>query len=413
MASTLRKVYVIHDTDLHGGSCGINAYYALRNAGIDADVYSHFSTNPNEPSTTPVGLAQFIENLGNIDLIILDIPIDVRNPKRYVDALVSHAKYKGRVVWLDHHGHSQWVDELNRNGVFAAVFGTSYDLALAVPRMFAKTDSFTEKWALIGAVGDFDESIANRVSTDLEIDVAEYLDQAWKFHREQLAQRLGIPLRLYKGNVGFLTAGIAELQIEPEQVIEVAKQLVSPLVLPRYEIVGDVVYTTELPAQGLAWKTAWKLCAVTGAKVAIVPTYNPRTNQYAIIIAKNWRHPEVTDVIEQYIQRRFSGRQIVGHPGARSISMMSLDEAKTLIPQVARELNEEISRTLYVPRAARLISDRYVAEAVHSDFQAIMRTLAEILNEMRRMYSEYLELKKRQVELLEKISGRREEASYD
>jgi len=347
-ASSGRKTIVIHDTDVHGFSCGVTALYALMKSGVSSDAFSNFSTKPGELATNPWGLANVVRNLGVADLVILDIPVDDRDPKSYVDALISHARYKGRVLWADHHGHSSWVDELNKNGVTAIVVGSSFELALLIPRMYGKVDGFVEKWALVGAIADFDTSIASKVPTELEIDVAEYLDPVMKFKRDALADALGIgsiyrSLVPSKGNVGALSYLIAEHGIEVARVIEIAKRLGSPIPLPRYEIVGDVVYTTELPPQGLSWKVAWKLCAVTGAKVAIVPAFNPRTNQYAVIIAKNWRHPEVTEAIERYVNTRFAGRQIVGHPGARSISMMSLDEVKQVIPQIARELSTYVS----------------------------------------------------------------------
>jgi len=416
-----RRVMVIHDTDVHGVTCGINALYALTRSGIDAEVYSHFSTNPQEPATTPQAVASVIENLGSVDIIMLDIPVDVRNPKRYVDALVGHAQFKGRVLWADHHGHSQWVDILNRSGVVAIVVGSSYELSMLVPRMYGKVDSFTEKWALVGAVADFDETVAHRVSQTLEIDVAEYLDQAMKFQRERLADALGIGTEYRqhlatRGNVGALSYAIAQRGIEPEQVISAAKTLVSPIQLPPYQVVGDVVYTTELPPQGLAWKVAWKLCAVTGAKAAVVPTYNPRTNQYAVIVAKNWRTPEVADVIEQYVNSKFVGRQIVGHHGARSISMMSLEEARSVIPQIARELNDAIASKIYTPQTVRLISESYVARALREDFRRLDQQHSEILELLRRI-AEALErgaaAKEQQVQLLKDLYERDSRTRYD
>jgi len=418
--SQARKTIVISDTDLHGFSCGVNALKALRDSGIDADIFSHFSTNPNEPASTPAGLALLVQNLGTADLYILDIPVDIRNPKAYIDALVSHARYKGRVIWMDHHGHSQWVDELNRNGVFAVVYSTSYDLSLSVPRMFAKTDPWYERWALVGAVADFDESVKDRISTDLEVAVAEYLDQVYKNQLIDLARALGLEryaeYAKTNGQPGWFARAIVENQIEPERVLEAARSIGRPLLVPRYSIIGDVVYTTELPPQGLAWKTAWKLCVLTGAKVAVLPSYNPRTNQYAIIVARNWRTDgSVINAIEEFVNKRFSGRQIVGHPGARSISLMSQAEISD-IPAIARELNDVISTKVYTPSTVRLVNERYVAEALHSDFRELLRRLAEInerlmqlAEQQNKMYQEYLELKRRQVELLE----RTRESRYD
>ena len=412
MSQGTKLTTVVHDTDIHGLSCGINAYYTLRRQGIAVSVFSHFSTNPQEPSTTPTGLAQYVESLGTTDLIILDIPIDIRNPKRYIDALVSHAQFKGRVLWLDHHGHSQWIDILNKQGVTAIVYGSSYDLALAVPRMYAIADSFVEKWALIGSVADFDTSIADKVSPELEEMVCDILDQAWKQRRDQLLSALGLTPRPELGNVGQFTVQIVEKGIEPEKVIEVARTLVSPLRLPQYNTIGDVVYTTELPAMGLAWKTAWKLCLVTGSKVAVVPTFNPRTQQYAVIIARYWRVDEtISKVIESFIATKFAGRQIVGHVGARSIALMSQSEIQN-VPMWARELAEELERTVYTPKTVHLVSDRYVASALERDFKMILQKLTEILETQKKMYEEYLELKRRQVQLLEQATER-ERTRYD
>ncbi len=400
-----RVTTIIHDTDLHGLSCGVNAYYALRRQGLPANVYSHF--DPRGVSTAPATLAQVVENLGLTDLIVLDIPIDVRNPKQYVDALVSHAQYKGRVLWLDHHGHSGWVDALNKSGVIAVVFGTSFDLSMAIPRMYGTTDGFVEKWALIGAISDFDASVADKVSPELELDVADTLDQAYKTRRDQLMQVLGIAPRSEHGNIGALSVGIVERGIEPERVIEAAKALVQPLPLPRYETTGPVVYTTQLPAPGLAWKTAWKLCLVTNSKVAVVPTQT--TNGYAIIFATYWRAEDaIRNVVDTWVQRRFAGKQIVGHPGARSV-LVSQGELEN-IPALARELSEEIDKAVYTPRTVTLISDKFVAQALHADLRAILARLAEILETQRAMYQEYLELKRRQVELLERIEDARRRA---
>ena len=399
-----KPTLIVHDTDIHGLSCGINAIYAMRKQDLPATVYSHF--DPKGVSTTPTTLAQVIENLGNTDLIILDIPIDIRNPKKYVDALVGHAQFKGKVLWLDHHGHSQWVDVLNKSGVTAVIYGSSYDLSLAVPRMYDVVDSFVEKWALVGAVADFDTSVADRVSPELEADVADILDQAYKTRREDMARRLEILWRSEYGNIGMISAGIAANNIEPERVIETAKDLVDPLALPtRYETTGTVVYTTQMPQTGLAWKIAWKLCLTTNSKVAILPTQTP--NGYATIFATYWRAEDrIRNIVDEWVSRKFAGRQIVGHPGAKSVALMIQDEIQN-IPMWARELSEEIDREVYTPKTVTLINDRIVAKAIESDLRTILTRLTQILENQQKMYQEYLELKKKQVELLERTEERR------
>jgi len=401
---SLQKITtILCDTDMHGMTCGLNAVYALMRTGINVTIFSHFSTNPNELTTTPTGLAQVIQNLGQTNLIILDIPIDIRNPKAYIDALISHAQFKGCILWADHHGHSQWVDILNKNGIIAIIVGSSYDLSMLIPRMYNVVDSFVEKWSLIGALSDFDSSIAIKVDRTLEEDVCDILDQAYKTKLNDIMKMLDMPIYTSHGNIGSLIHAIIVKQLEPEQLINIAKQLVKPLQLPQYEIVGDIVYTTQLPPGGLAWKTAWKLCLVTGSKVAIVPTFNPRTNQYAIIIARYWKTDEnVAKTVDEFVTTKFTGRQIVGHLGARSIALMNQNELQ-LIPQIARELDEEIRRKIYTPRITRLISDQYVAQSIVNDFKIILQKITEILESQKRMYEEYLKLKEEQVKLLRQV----------
>ena len=403
--STIKSTIIIHDTDLHGLTCGITALYALEGA----IPLSHFDPR-SELRTTPDNLANVIQNLGNADLYVLDIPIDVRNPKAYIDALIAHVQFKGRVVWMDHHGHSQWVDVLNRNGVFAVVFGTSYDLTMALPRMFSRVDSFVEGWAIIGALADFDPSIAPRVSRDLEEVVCDIVDSVYKQQRQQLMQVLNINEIPQYGNIGSISYGIATRRIEASQFIEACKSIGRPIPLPRtYGTLTNVVYTTEIPQSGLAWKTAWKLCLTTGCKVAMVPTYIPQRNQYSLIIATYWREDDrVRQAVEEFITMKFPGRQVVGHFGARSILLMAQNELE-MIPQWARELDELISQRCYTPRTARLISDEYVARAIHEDYNRIVQLLERIAKAL----EAGAEAKQRQVELLKELYEKDQRTRYD
>jgi len=414
-----RPKMVIHDTDGHGISCGICAYYSMTKAGESVSVYSHFSTSSSEPATTPTGLATVLEQLGQCDLVILDIPVDERNPARYVQAVASHAQFKGKVLWADHHGHSKWVQQLNTiPNVTAIVVGTSYDLALLIPRMYGAEDSFVEKWALLGALLDFDKSVADKVSREVEDVVCDVVDQALKFARKQLCDLVApgeydrlAPLH---GNVGAMTKIFVERGVEADQLIELAKQVAKPIQVPPYETYGDVVVALQEPQPGTAWKVANKLCILTGAKVAIVPSRSPRTGETVLIIARYWRtSDEVAQIVDQYVYTKFAGRQILGHPGARSVNLMQtpIEQAVEIARQVARELDEMLRQRIYTPRVAHLINDQYVAQAIAEDFKTIIRTLTEILEQMRRMYQEYLELKRRQVELLEKATS--EQRRYD
>jgi ElaB/YqjD/DUF883 family membrane-anchored ribosome-binding protein len=62
------------------------------------------------------------------------------------------------------------------------------------------------------------------------------------------------------------------------------------------------------------------------------------------------------------------------------------------------------------PRTTHLINEASVANAIRADYNTIMAKLTQILETQTRMYQEYLELKKQQVELLKQLQDRRARA---
>ena len=78
----------------------------------------------------------------------------------------------------------------------------------------------------------------------------------------------------------------------------------------------------------------------------------------------------------------------------------------------AEKLAEMLEREFYEPKTIRLIEERTVASALRDDFRAILEKLTEILETQRKMYEEYLRLKKRQVELLESATEE-QKRTYD
>ena len=114
------------------------------------------------------------------------------------------------------------------------------------------------------------------------------------------------------------------------------------------------------------------------------------------------RLPQLARIVDEVVQEVAAGRSVVGNPGARSILARSPEDAELLVQELVQKLNERIEREAYTPRTARFINERDVAIAIHEDFRAILEKLSEILEEQKRMYREYLELKRKQVELLER-----------
>jgi hypothetical protein len=98
------------------------------------------------------------------------------------------------------------------------------------------------------------------------------------------------------------------------------------------------------------------------------------------------------------------GRQTIGHDDAFSIRAMDLNDARQLADQLFNHLE-----TL-TPKVTHLVNDANVAEAVRADFNSIMQMLVRILEQQNKMYQEYLELKRQQVELLRRTTDTRTRA---
>jgi len=381
MINVRRSKIVISDTDLHGGMSMLIAVKVLQ----PQHFYSHFElvrpgTTPTQPVTTPrtlvEALPQIVSPREDLELYILDLPIDADRPLQYIQTLTQYTL--GKVVWIDHHGHSEYVSKLYEAGIITFLAPTSYEMSLYLPKLYGRVDSEIEKWALIGALADFDESIADKVNTELEIAVAEHLDQYWKFGMNSIEEVKKLTPKY--GNVGAKVKYILDKGLTPDKLLEKAKEATQPLPVPEnYEVIGDVVMLREPPERpGIQWKLAWKLTCITGAKVAVIPVKVP---QPCVIVASNWRiKSEVASIVDEVVQSkgRELGRTPRGHSGALSLPAVSVNEAKELAIELARKISELIESKVYTPKSVRLINEQYVARALHGDFVQLQREISEL-----------------------------------
>jgi hypothetical protein len=100
------------------------------------------------------------------------------------------------------------------------------------------------------------------------------------------------------------------------------------------------------------------------------------------------------------------GRTTVGHDDAFSVRALDKGDAMALAQRIFEELE------LISPRTAHLINESRVAEAVRADYATILQRLTQILELQNKMYAEYLELKKQQVELLRQAT-QQQRTRYD
>jgi len=331
------KWLVVHDFDLHGFTSGVVAVRALLDLGAEVTVYSNFEPKKGLPSSTPPALGDVIQSRasGADALAVLDIPVG-REPAA-VRALTGFA---GKVVVADHH---EWkpalLKRLQSRGLAVMPAKTAYGMTLAFPRHLGlEPDGFAEKWALVGAVSDFDRSVADRVSRDFEEAVCDYLDRAFKLNTHALPRG---PEEY--GDCGSRAYAVAESRLEPSELIERAKATVGPLPLPRHEVVGAVALATEVAEPGSPWKVAWKLSLATGSPMAVVPATDPARGQYGVVVSVYWREPDhVAASVDSLLKSR-AGYRLFGSPGARVVAGM---KSATEAVEAARYLADLVNAAL-------------------------------------------------------------------
>jgi hypothetical protein len=137
--------------------------------------------------------------------------------------------------------------------------------------------------------------------------------------------------------------------------------------------------------------------------VAIAESFDRQTNTYVptVMVIKYWlsQRPSPRPTLAPVL-----GRTTIGHDDAFSIRALDKSDAT----QLANRMFEELE--LLTPKTVHLINETRVAEAVRADFTTILSKLAQILESQNRMYQEYLELKRQQVELLRQLQDRRARA---
>jgi len=404
----VKRPYIISDTDLHGAMSLLIAIKTFRKIGQIPQWYSHFEPTMKEmPVTNPRYLADALPKIvmprEDLELYILDIPIPVEAPVKFIETLRQYTI--GKVYFIDHHGHSEHLPRLVKSGVVVYLTESSYGMSLYLPRLYNVVDDELEKWALIGAIADYDESIADKVSKDLEELVTDYLDPFFKYGIRQIEETQRY-VNMY-GNVGSIVDWIITKGYGPEDLLNLAREEQPPLPTVPHEIRGDVLIMTGKAQMGLVWKCLGKLLRESECPVGVTIQENPRG--VFVVVATNWRvKSRYAPIVERVIEEVSAGRAYFGHPGARSIQARSWDDARELQERLVQRLNEEISRTYYVPKTVRLISEKSVSKALHEDFRALLRRLTDLIEAQRKMYEEYLDLKRRQVELLEELRRERE-----
>jgi len=373
--------FIISHFDGHGVATSASR---ARSLGVPSErVYSKY------PITGPEQLPNYIDTyfptLLQYDIEIIDIPVNLRDPRTFINA-VNRLASNTSVAIFDHHKTDvQFVTQLLARFV---IFSNAVEMAEVLSNEYNRT------LAYIGVVSDRDSSILTRMSRE-EIErellpLANRLDVLVRQDAEATLRNL-----VDSPNPIDYLRGVA-VEYPPES-------LTRHVVVVRRGLNTVLIDLTQLPTQqisGWSWKVMEQIAMIyhnADYVVAVSLAFDRQTNQYVPVVQviKYWLssrpspRPQLVPVL---------GRTTMGHDDAFSVRALDLNDARQLADRIFNELE------LLTPRTVHLVNESRVAEAIRADFSVIMQRLTQILELQNKMYQEYLELKRRQVQLLEQAT---------
>jgi len=379
--STQKAKYIIAHFDGHGVS---TAAARARSLKVPAEkVYSKYPTT--SPEQLPNYIDTYFPTLIQHDVEVIDIPVNLKNPRQYIDA-INRLAQNTTVTLYDHHATDrQYLNDILARTIY-------FSDAVAMAEALANSDNI--ELAMIGVVADRDPSI-NRVLSQYEIENRYLL----------LANKLDVIVRRDA------EIAVKRLISEPDPVryIEITDAQYPPYALVRQvEIIRKGSYAvmvdlTKLPREQItqwSWKTLEQIAQSVRVDyvVAIAESFDRQTNQYVptVQVIKYWlsRLPSPRKSTETIL-----GRATIGHDDAFSVRATDITDARNVAETIFNNLEN-----VPASKMTRLINESTVAESIRNDFNTILSLLTRILQQQSEMYREYLELKKRQVELLERVS---------
>jgi hypothetical protein len=362
-----------------------------RSVGVDASrVYAKYPVTG--PEQLPSYIDTFFPTLINYEIEIIDIPVNLRDPRSYVNAINRLASNTSVTIFDHHKTDVQFATQLLARLV---IFGTGVEMAEAL------SSDANRALAYVGVVADRDPSIVSRMSREeVERELLPLADRLDVLVRQD-AEAVLKTLVTEPDPIAYIRS--ASVQYPPEQLsrqVQVVRRGLNTV----------LVDLTVIPAQqvgGWSWKILEQVALNYNSDyvVAVAESFDRQTNQYVptVMVIKYWlsQRPSPRPTLAPVL-----GRTTIGHDDAFSVRALDRNDAL----QLAQRIFEELELT--TPRTTHLISEQRVAEAVRADFNTILQRLSQILELQAKMYSEYLELKRQQVELLRQATGQ-QRARYD
>ncbi len=383
---TTRQKFIVGHFDGHGVATTV-AYARTNNVPVD-NIYVRF------PDTGPEKIVDFIDTyfptLVKYDVLFIDVPVNVKNPRAWIDAVNRLASNTNVVIYDHHETDTQYATQVVARMI---IFPNATRMAIAL------SNDANRELAFIGVIADRDSSILSVMLRD-EVERLMPLANALDVLVRQDALQTTRNLVTASDPVQWLRTQASSVIYPPAQYaqsVEIARRGYNTL----------LVDMTKLPqnAGGWSWKIMEQVAYVHNVDyvVAINQVMDRQVNQTvpAVQVIRYWlsQRPSPRPQLQPIM-----GRQTIGHDDAFSVRALDANDARQLAEQIFNGLE-----TL-TPRVSHLIDDSNVAMAVRADFNAILQTLTRILEQQNRMYQEYLELKKQQVELLRRTTDTRTRA---
>lgn len=367
------RAVVVGHFDVHGV---LTAYLASKYFNA-VEAFAKF------PETGPENLVSLLQNrymgsASRLSIVIVDIPVNVKAPQSFINGLEEIAT-RHEVIFYDHHETS--IPYISQFSLVKPVFiGTSaYDLT----RQFVR-DPDDGDIAVIAAIGDRDPEVIRRGLWNRKLQIyADGLDVLIRRDANRILKEL----------IADVDNVLAQAESESENIptASVERQI------------GLVGYAGDLRNVGEGWslKALERMAFTNNFWYAVGYTYVSRFNTWTVRAIVRWDVLATRNIVTPgaVAKELWPTRTIIGHPSAPSINASSEDEAKEIAIQLAEALAE---RSVKRSGTVSLINTEIVGDALAE----ILTSLRQILEEQKKMYSEYLELKRRQVELLEQTESR-------
>ena len=277
------------------------------------------------PDTGPRKLADFIEeNFGTLasedKVVIVDIPVDVISPERFID-VINRLAEKTEVVVYDHHGTSKQYAEAIKATV--KLFPDALTMAEEIAKDFSITDKKEKKLLYIGVVADRDPAILkvfSRPYVENELmPLANTLDILVRENTQDTADALAAR------GVQYIEECTCKLEYPPLRLVKKIKasQVGNILITEFVDAANDKELAQWLP------KTIEELLKRTGADYAVVPgtyfDYKERKVGYSVRVIQYWlsQLPSVEE-----IKSIIGNRKYVGHE--KYVSIITQDKNETI-----------------------------------------------------------------------------------